>query len=84
MRVKERDAMTVQLSRRIPSPVLLRRIEEQRAAIARFREQHGDPDELLRRFMRETFEPDALVATYADYLRDEHAWLERDGVPSDG
>ena len=53
------------------SPSLERRIEGNRAEVARFRAEHGDPAEALDRFIRETFSEEALIDAYEEYLADQ-------------
>ena len=67
------------------TPALQRRILEHKEEMARLREEFGDPEEALRAFMREAFDPQALQETYEEYLRNPFAWLEgEDGLESDG
>ena len=63
------------------SASLERRIEANRAAIARFRAEHGDPAEALHKFMKETFDEDALIRTYEEYLLDQGLITEPEGNP---
>ena len=76
--------MTIELTTRGPSPTLLRRLEERRAEIARFRAQHGDPGAALHAFMRETFDEAALIEAYEEYLANPYDWLERADPQTDG
>lgn len=52
-----------------PAEILDRHIQEYREEMARFQEEHGDPEEAMRTFMRETFEPAAFEQTYREYRR---------------
>ncbi len=52
-----------------PSEMLDRHISEVRAEMVRFREEHGNPEEPMRKFMRETFDPEALEQTYREHRR---------------
>lgn len=52
-----------------PAEILDLHIQEHREEMARFQEEHGDPEEAMRKFMRETFEVEAFDQTYREYRR---------------
>jgi hypothetical protein len=52
------------------SPALQRRIAEHRLEVARLRQELGDPEEAMRRFVESTFSPEALIETFAEMFRD--------------
>lgn len=77
--------MNTKVSMHRPNPTLDRHIEEARAEAARFRAEHGDPVEALHAFIRETFDREALIETYEEYLNGDRGLPEPDDDPgSDG
>ena len=58
------------------SPALADLIEEHRAEVARLRAEFGDPEEALSAFVREHFDPDALVLAYESMLRYPGTWTD--------
>jgi hypothetical protein len=52
------------------SPALQCRIAEHRLEVARLREELGDPEEALRRWVEKNFTPEALNQTFAEMFRD--------------
>lgn len=70
--------MAVKSDRLSPAEHLARRIRDHHAEVARLREEFGDPTEALRAFLRERFDPEALQATYEEYLQDKHGWLDHE------
>lgn len=63
------------------SPALAARIAEHQAERARLREEFGDPEAALDAWVRETFDRDALIATYEEYMKGEGLWDEVDDDP---
>jgi hypothetical protein len=63
---------------------LERHIAEHHREVARLRAEFGDPDNAWRRFVRETFDRDALIATYEEYAADPAGWLDQDPDAGDG
>ena len=77
--------MVTKVSTHRPNPTLDRHIEENRAEVARFRAEHGDPAEALDAFIRATFNREALIETYEEYLNGYRGSPEPDDDPgSDG
>ena len=76
--------MTARPAPSMISPELARRIAEQQVEIERLQDELGDPEEALKRFMRETFDYDALIQTYEEYLANRGLLDERDDASSDG
>lgn len=70
--------MAVKNPTHLPNPTLDRHIEENRAEVARFRAEHGDPAEALRAFIRETFDREAVIEAYEEYLNEGHGTPEPD------
>ena len=60
--------MTAQLTRPGPSELLLGRVAKRLEEAAQLREQFGDPTEALHAFVRENFDPDALLQTYLEFM----------------
>jgi len=60
------------------NPTLDRHIEENRVEAARFRAEHGDPAEALSSFIRETFNREAVIEAYEEYLNEGHGTPEPD------
>ena len=56
-----------------PEPTAIeRRLQEHQAEIARLRAEFGDPAEALDAFIRETFNREAIIETYEEYLNEGH------------
>lgn len=77
---KPPDSLSVEEQTALARANLDRRIAVHRQEVAQLRGQLGDPDEAWRRFVRETFDREALLATYAAYLDNPHEWLEEDAA----
>ena len=58
------------------APGVAELIEAHRADIPRLRAEFGDPAEALDAFIRETFDRDALIRTYEEYMAGESLWEE--------
>ena len=58
-----------------------RHIEEHRAEVARFRAERGDPAEALDAFIRATFNREALIEAYEEYLNGDRGSPEPDDDP---
>ena len=62
------------------SPAVEALLQRNREEAARFREQHGDPQEALDKFVRETYDHETLLDVYADMFERGNVWDDADAM----
>lgn len=72
--------LSVEEQTALADAILERHIAEAQAERERLRAELGDPEEAWRQFVRETFDRDALIVTYEEYLANPHDWLDGDAA----